>query len=147
MNTTMTILGRQRVYTFSAVIHSHTSPDEFFLDPTDFYLKWGKVIPEGLHHEIEIVEPNRTVLLAKLIHIHQSTKSSGLFICYPPHIPTLKRALEVLKIWCLGTVLTWEAGVDLNTLRDSECGGDDELFYRTLSDRYGIRFVDSPHTQ
>ena len=140
MNATIAVQGREKRYSFSAVIHQHQSPEAFFLDPNDFYLRWGKAIPQGLHHEIEITEPSGDVLRAKVIHVHASAKCAGLLICYPLHIPTLQKALAVLKTWALGTVLKWETGIDLNTVRDGECGGDDDLFEQVLLNRHSIKF-------
>jgi len=145
MNTLITVQGREKRYGFSAVIHKHTSPATFLLDPENFYQKWGKSVPEGLHHEIEIIRPSPEALRVKVIHVHESPKCTGLLICYPLHIPTIAKATSVFRTWALGTVLTWETDIDLNTLRDGECKGDDSLFESILKERHGISLGELLH--
>lgn len=138
MKTIFNVISPNGTNRFVANLHQHTSPDQFFLHPEDFYRKWGNSVPEGTHYEIEILEPSTEVLRRKTVHVHDVARSSNLFICYPLHIPTLEKAVQVFKTWCLGTVLTWEYDIDLNTLRDGECKGDDALFIEILRERHGI---------
>ena len=124
-------------YGFSADIHAHSSSGTFFLDPEDFYRKWGKKVPEQ-HHEIEITEPSTEELRRVALHVHKSEKSERLFVCYPLEISEFARALDIFKVWCGGTVLTWERGIDLNAI-DTECGGDKERCLAVLAERYNIQ--------
>ncbi len=137
MQVRVIVTGATKKHGFSANIHAHTSPGTFFLDPEDFYRKWGGEVPEQ-HHEIEITEPSNEELRRVALHVHASKKSERLFVCYPLAIPEFPRALDIFKVWCGGTVLTWEKGIDLNTI-DTECGGDKERCLAVLAERYNIQ--------
>lgn len=141
MNLTLFVQHKQNTYKFVARLHILTSPDEFFLDPVKFYQEWGKEIPSGTHHEIEILEPSAEVLRRVPLHIHKSERSGTLFVCYPLAIPTKQKAVEVFTMWCVGTVGTWEHNVDLNTVH-TECAGDAERFFSIMSERYSVHAGD-----
>lgn len=137
MNLTLFVQFLKKTHKFVARLHTHSSPTEFFLDPMEFYEKWGKGIPAGTHHEIEILEPSPEVLQRVPLHVHKSERSGTFFVCYPLAIPTEQKAEEVFTLWCVGTVGTWERGVDLNTIYD-ECAGDARFFFKIMLDRYTI---------
>lgn len=124
-------------YRFVALLHAHSSSRTFFLDPRTFYKKWGKKVPRK-HHELELLEPSTEVLLRQKLHVHKSEKSSNLFLCYPLAIQTPDEAKELFRVWCAGTVLVWEYGVDLNTVYSQKCKDDKKKFFRVLKRRYKI---------
>ena len=121
---------RQKPYRFVARIHAHSSSRQFYLDPKEFYKKWGKKVPRK-HHELEILEPSTEVLRKQPLHVHRSKKSANLFVCYPLEIRTVESAIKIFRVWCGGTVLAWKRRIDLNTIC-ATCHGDNEKVFDAL---------------
>ncbi len=116
---------------FVAQVHRHINPRQFFLDPKKFYFKWGKKIPQGTHYELELLEPSIKVLRETPIHVHASSRSKNLFVCYPRPIPTLEKAIEIFTVWCVGTACTWDFKIDINTVHNN-CKGDNRRFLNIM---------------
>jgi hypothetical protein len=123
---------------FAAIVHESDSVSGFYLDPVEFYQKWGGEIPHGNHLELEIIGPGEAFFRDRKLHVHASARSSNPFVCYPRQIETLERALMVFRIWCVGTVGFIEAGIDLNVSYSQECNGDDSYFFQYMREKYGI---------
>ncbi|MEK7552163.1 MAG: hypothetical protein AAB534_01980 [Patescibacteria group bacterium] len=132
------VTSKSGLQVFSAIFHTPVAPEEFHMDPTEFYLEWGKSIPAIPHHEIEITSPEDNFLRQHGLHIHASRKTGKPFICYPKRMETTSEALRVFRTWCLGSVATIVEEIDLNTIHSQECGGDAEKMERVLHERYGI---------
>jgi hypothetical protein len=138
---TFRITSRKSEFTFSVLVHAHTNPEDFHLDPVAFYTKWGKTIPQLPHHEIEIKEPPPEFFDGKGLHVHHSRKNPGyLFVCYPQRIASEADALRIFRTWCLGSVATLAEKVDLNTIF-AECRNDAARMEQVLSERYNIAIV------
>ncbi len=133
------VSGRER-HCFTAIVHTSNSTAQLHLDPEDFYKRFGEV-PQGMHHELELVEPNATLLSQQRLHIHPSRNGERPFICYPKQVPTIQSALEIFGVWCLGTVLVIVKHIDLNTVLTNDCGNDLSRFPGVVQERYGIRLV------
>jgi hypothetical protein len=56
---------------------------------------------------------------------------------YPSQLSTPKKSMDMFRVWCLGTVLRIEYGVDLNTVFE-ECRGDMQVFIVTMIEKYQI---------
>jgi hypothetical protein len=137
LSVTVTAVGTpQKSHQFVGRLHTHTSPETFFLDPEEFYKKWGKKVPKK-HHELEILLPSVKDLKRVPLHVHESKKAPNLFVCYPFAIPTEEGAVEVFRVWCGGVVLTWEHKMDLNTI-DTVCKGNRKQILQMLKTGYGI---------
>lgn len=137
MEINLTIQAPCGRHKFSAVVHRLGSPDQFFLDPLLFYKKWGKQIPEGRHHEIEIKQPNPEELRQHKLHVHISERSGQPFVCYPLAIPTPERAQELFQVWCVGTVGMIDCGIDLNIVY-KECGDDAKKYLKLMDEKYRV---------
>ena len=137
----ISVRSRTGVHHFGAIAYAHASPEQFHMDPVDFYKKWGGSIPPIPHFELEIVEPERAVLEKQVLHTHKSRFGDMLFVCYPLHIPTMERAWEVFQTWCIGTVGTIVENVDLNTIYSQECENDKEKFLKVMHERFGIYLI------
>lgn len=133
----MTIMSKQGSYRFAAIFHPAEKPEDFHLDPVTFYEQWGKSIPQGLHYEVEIIEPEEKFFEQHVLHIARSRKNGKLFICYPRPIPTLEDAVQVFRTWCLGSVLTITNQIDLNTIL-KQAGGDKQNMEEILNEQFGI---------
>ncbi len=138
MKLTIKVATKRGIHQFAVIIHALDSPDQFHMDPVGFYEKYSKSIPRGIHHELEIVEPDESLFERHFLHVHKSRKTGKLFICYPLHVPDTQKAREVFETWCLGSVATIEEGVDLNTIYSAECDNDRWKFISLMRSRYGI---------
>ncbi|MDO8564540.1 MAG: hypothetical protein Q7R88_00945 [bacterium] len=137
MKITLSVRTLKGTHTFVGRLHVHTDPKQFFLDPTTFYGKWG-AIPEGTHHELEIIEPPSDVLKKYALHVHASAKSENPFVCYPLPLPTLEKAIEIFRIWCVGAACTMDCGIDLNTVYSQTCQNRETLFFEVMRERYDV---------
>lgn len=142
MKISIVTTSKQGERTFTAKIHKATSPKDFQLDAETFYQQSGGVIPEGVHHELEIIWPDRSFFNAHKLHIHRCGNGQ-LFVCYPRQIPTPQGAKDIFEIWCVGTMCTIVEKVDLNTLFSQECEDDPNKFFAVASERHGIRIISS----
>jgi len=140
MKITLVVGSRNGQYTFSAHIHELKDSKQFHLDPSSFYLEWGKKVPDVPHHEVEILEPGADFFERHLAHVHKSRITGNLFMCYPLRIETPEKAEELFRTWCLGTVSGIVESVDLNTIF-AECESDPEKVEQILQERYGITII------
>ncbi len=124
-------------FKFQFLVRIANDPEKFHLHPTEFYEKWGKSIPQGNQHELEIIMPGEKFFKEHTLHVARSRFTNAPFICYPKEMSELTNAITVLRAWCLGSVLTILKGVDLNTVLTS-CGDDLEKVQDKIKDEYGI---------
>ncbi len=123
---------------FVALIREAKDLESFHLEPEEFYKKWGLVIPDPPHHEIEIAQPGEEFFRQHKLHIHRSRKTNVPFVCYPTRMGTMDEAKRVFRTWCLGSVATIVEGIDLNTIYTLECGCDAERMEKLLRERHEI---------
>jgi len=124
-------------YDFSFVVREITNLQELNLSHAEFYLTWGKVALEFPHYEIEIKREVADFYANKGLHITLSPAEES-FVCYPLRIATLTEAQQIIKTWCLGSVMKMEFDIDLNTIF-SECKGDHDLLERIIFERHGFK--------
>ena len=125
------------------MIHRFSQPDDFHLCPDEFYHKFGGVVPEGAHHEIEILAPGLGLLDLTKHHILRSRhQANRLFVCYPLPMASVEDAVGIFRTWCLGTVVTLVKGVDLNTIL-GECDNNHARMEAVIKERYGIEITES----
>lgn len=137
------VSSKKEPFAFAAEIHRFGSPDDFHMDPSEFYEKWGKAIPPDPHYELEIKMPGPAFFKEVLLHVHPSRKDpTRLFVCYPKHMATPEVATGIFRSWCLGTVATVVEGIDLNDIL-KECGNDHALMEQALKERYDIAVITS----
>ena len=111
----------------------------------DFYKTYGE-LPKGSHREIEILEPKQwDPGLANSIHIRTSSSTVACgrkFICYSRPIPTDEKALEMIRVWCLGTAYTLALeNEDFQTIA-SLANPDRTVFIQEMKDVYKIEIVE-----
>lgn len=115
----MNVRGRRSV-SIPAEIHEVEAPAGLLIEKK-FYLDFGKNIPEGLHHEMELVEiESWRPTNSSNLHIHQSKINGRQFVCWPKQIPSLAGAIMLFKVWCVGTIYTLETGNDFGPLFDGK---------------------------
>jgi hypothetical protein len=92
-------------YEFRVNIHRAEYPSLQMIEPA-FYTEFAGKIHPGTQHEMELVKSPvwRRVNPDVPIHIHQNPESKLYFICFSGNIPTIEAALNVLRLWCVGTV-------------------------------------------
>ena len=112
-----------RAQTFKVLVHARFDPCQFHLDPVELYLRHGNgVIPDIPHYEIEIVEPGEEVLKKFNLHAWRSRLDpTRIFINWPGHNPDRGMALQVFKVWAVGSMGMMNHTVDINdVLEESE---------------------------
>jgi len=124
-------------YKFVAQLHSPKNISQFHLDPDTFYDKWGGEVPSIPHFEIQIIEPVDSFFEKHTLHVHPSRLGGGIFVCYPRRIGSIEGAMTNFRVWCLGSVLTIEEKVDLNTVLE-ECDNDFQRAEQVMKDNYDI---------
>lgn len=139
MQTTITIRGNAKDYSFTALIHEVASPEGLRLGP-DFYRTFGK-IPEGLHHEVELVDPGLDFCKQYGLHMHRDTEGKP-FMCFPYSLPTPEKTLFIYKVWCVGAVLRVETGIQMNTEITEKCRGDLGEFLLRANEVHGISVLE-----
>ncbi len=104
--------GEPRPDVFIATIHRATSPAELQMDPKEFYEKFCGSIPQGAHHELELLTDLSTHPYQALIHTHWSARAGKRFVCWTGQLQTETQAISMFRIWCVGTAYTLKHGKD-----------------------------------
>ena len=138
LKTVLTVESKKGQYKFVALILRAEDPGSLHLEPVEFYKKWGLVIPDFPHHEIEISQPGEEFFHQHKLHIQRSRKTGTPFICYPTRMGTVEEATRIFRTWCLGSVATIVEGIDLNTIYTVECKCNAEHMEKLLRERYEI---------
>lgn len=121
-------------YFFYLKVYKVTA-DNLFLG-RQFYLDYLGQLPGPIHYEIEILTikpPNQ--IRPEIFHSHKSIDGKP-FICYPPTIPNIYRLREVLRTWCLGTVLSMVWDFDFQEIFTG--GMSHKKFWEILEIKYGL---------
>lgn len=132
------IRTKKKRYSFHSLIYERNDQKDFHLSPVGLYEKWAKSIPRTPHYEIGIKNPSEEVLSKFKLHTHRSGINNKLFVCYPLEISTVWIAFGIFRIWSLGSVLTMEENIDLNTIFSTECANNPHATEKVLAERYGI---------
>lgn len=122
-------------YRFVIMAHRTASVGERLIEP-EFYKNHSlkHEIPEGDHHEIEILEPALWKHEhAKKIHTHP-IGTRRHFVCYTSALPTIKDVEAILRVWCVGTVYTMITGLDFG----AEYARGQDSFHDRMRDEHGI---------
>lgn len=126
LNLTITMPGGGET-TF--VIHAHLSKavGERLIEAA-FYEKHGSGVPEGEHHELEVMSP-AVWDHPHSAHVHYHRTPSGRnFVCWAGALPTMKKVQWVAMLWCVGTVYTMATGKDFNP----EYGSEPKTFFERM---------------
>ena len=68
-----------------------------------------------MHFEIELVTEVWKFPNGEHIHYHRTPEGRN-FVCWTRHVPTLKAAEELFRMWCVGTTYTIVHGKDFAAL-------------------------------
>lgn len=107
----------------------------------EFYIKWSvdHKIPTGEHYEIQISYPDP--IKQKCVHFYESKKDeAGLYVCWTKHVPDIKTALNIIKLWSAGNIYYREFGVDFITIFTEEDLANSvfDNGFKILAEEYGI---------
>ena len=121
MRAFITVRLKEKEYPFVFIIHQTKDGNERLIDDTFYQTQTlQQKVPEGIHHEMEIISPLDLVQdkHAEKLDLHVSTKNQRLFVkwCGPLR---LKKLVEVIAAtWCQATVYTMDTGMSLKSLCD-----------------------------
>lgn len=127
-------------YSFEAVVHRASQPQDLHLDPATF-CEPDSEIPPAESWEIEITKPGRKFLSQYDLHVYSSRRNNLPFVLCPHIITTSEHARTVFMVWCVATVLKMSLGIDLNTIFTAQCLEKPQLFLETCAENYGIEIV------
>jgi len=109
-----------------------SSEDDRTIEP-EFYVDYcaDGQIPQGPHHEVEILEPAKIGghEHEEVIHYHIN-RGGGQFVCWTGSLPSLSAVSTMLRVWCAGTAFTMATGKDFTV----EFEGDFDQIVRGLSE-------------
>lgn len=124
--------GAPTTLTFRFLVHEVKAPEGLMLE-SDFYRK----LPHGTHYEVEITGPE-AVLSRSGLHIHVSKREGQhkgkKFACWPQQISSMAEAIEIVQVWCVGTLYTMISEKDFGPLYDG-CKADSEKFLSLLKEK------------
>lgn len=105
------------VFDFVIIAHRTDSKEGRLIEPA-FYEKNCEPgqMPEGVHHELEVVEPRLWEHQDVRTHLHPVPGSDKHFVCWTGSLPTLEVVDTLLNVWCLGTAYTVATGQDFGSL-------------------------------
>jgi len=94
-------------------------------------------IPQGDHHEIELLKPiiKRPATTRLHIHVHPRTKKE--YVCWTGSLPTIKAAQSLFRMWCVGTAYALTHDADFAPLYK----GDVEAFLTLMEETYLIKII------
>lgn len=81
------------------------TPDQFQMEPENFYRKYNKGVLHKQNIEIIIRSSSPFSLedmVKKEIHLHQG-KDMNQYICYPPRLATMDEAMKMARSWAIMT--------------------------------------------
>jgi len=135
MEIRITVATPNKKIEFHCVAHQSTRKEDLLIEP-EFYARFATTgVPKGDHFELELTETPWLPQGLNSIHIHLSTYSNRNFVCWPNEMPTIEMAVEVFRVWCVGTTYTLIHGKDFVSLFD----GDLSKFLRTMEQTYKIQ--------
>jgi hypothetical protein len=107
-------------YTMSCIFHKAEAPNDLLIEE-DFYKNFGKdkSVPKGTQYELELVDTAAWMPITDRppLHIHVSKKANKKhFVCYPSRLASYGEAIELFKVWCVGTVYTLQTRQDFGHL-------------------------------
>lgn len=123
-------------YVFAATVHGQSDPRLFHLDRS-FYGEWPETFSGGVHHELELTEPDQDFFLFHPSDTRRSSVNGKYFVAHPKPLPSLASAEILFELWCLVTVYRIEAGIDLDAIRTGEYL-DRSALARLLRDKHDI---------
>ena len=135
--------SRHVTFRFEAILHVCQSQDDFHLSQADFYQKYGKKIPKGIHYEIEIIEEKTTFAERYVLNTFNSEKTAKPFVRYPLHIPTPEKALEIFKVWCVVAVGIITESAEINSIFSIEPVQDKGRFFEIVERVFEIKITES----
>ena len=128
----------KRSYTFTVEVHETADRDSRLL-PESFYSTGDPpTIPEGRHHEMELIEAPAygRVNPEVAIHVYTLPGTEKHFVCWTMPLATVEAARELFDWWCLGTVYSLEHERDFAHLLDEHADDMPEF----LKQKHGIEF-------
>lgn len=127
---------------FHCLVHATTSPDARMIEPA-FYKRWvPQAIPQGPHHELELLLEESSDLAAitlrhqspPKLHIHKHPETGKSYVCWTGSLPTVDLAQELFKMWSVGTAYSLVSGKDFSELFTSNIPN----FIDLMGIKYGI---------
>ena len=131
MEIKISVSSPQGEFVFSGDICRSEDADGRFLGE-EFYKKTGGIL-QGVHHEIKLVSiPESPVPL----HIESGKVLGEKFVCYPPQLPSVESAIEIFKVWCVGSTYSILHKKDFGPEYDKV--KNNEKFLTQMAEEYGF---------
>ncbi|MFA5023719.1 MAG: hypothetical protein WC523_02055 [Patescibacteria group bacterium] len=138
--------GKKLIHKFIGTLHKAENINQLKLEPKEFYEAYSK-LPEFPHFEIELntddtSEANPPVWeheFFQKIHFHK-LRSNKFFVCWTERLASEKEAINLFRVWCLGTTYTMIKNKDFAEL--FYLVRDQENFTRIMDQDHGIKIAE-----